>query len=64
MNDHSLLAELERLRAEIALLHHQERLYQQTKHRSYPERLAHEQREGRLIEITAELDRLRKKERF
>ena len=57
MDKHSVSAQLEKLRAEIAALRYQAALYQQTKCHSYPE-LAHDKREQRLIEIKAELEQL------
>ena len=61
MDEYSVSAQLEKLRAEIAALHAQERVYRQTRHHSYPDKLAHDNRERRLIEIKAELERLQRK---
>jgi len=61
VNDRSIQAKTEALRAEIELIQLHERLYRRSNDRSFAARKAHDQREFRLLEIRAELKKLQKK---
>lgn len=61
VEEHSISADTEKLRKEIALIQDQERANHRATHHSVTENMSHARRELRLLEIKAEPEKLHKR---
>jgi hypothetical protein len=59
MDNQYVSLQIAKLRAEVAAIQNEEHIYRQMTYRSFRQKSAHEHRERRLVEIRAQLERLR-----